>query len=213
MTTKNAFCLLSIEVAAAPGAYHIHFRTCKVIYIAQNCKSCMCIIWKAVSASVIKKILRDPFSKVSSAARQPDRCWHQLSSFTLMEMFHSAKHYYCFHYISSPYTYCAEWLIQENWTVAWTGKFFTCYLHIWSFTIIPTQKNVELRLQLIFRIQYWCGLVFYSECSFHYAENYFWPHFRKLSFSTSILVLGTATSHSSSFREKKKKSLVSRAAL
>lgn len=97
--------------------------------------------------------MRDPFSKVCSAARQPDSCWHQLSSFTVMEMFHSAKHHYCFHYISSPYTYCAEWLIQENWTVAWTGKFFTCYLHIWSFTIIPTQKNVELRLQLIFRIR------------------------------------------------------------
>lgn len=59
--------------------------------------------------------------------------------------------------------------------------FLTYYLHIWSFTVIPMQKNVELRLQLIFRIQYW--LTFYSECTFCYAENYFGSHFKKLTFN------------------------------
>lgn len=123
-------------------------------------------------------------------------------------MFHTEKHRYCLHYISSPYTYCAERLIQENWTVVRTGNFLPYYLHIWLLTIIPMQNNVELRFHLISRIQYWYELTFHSECSSYYAENYFGPHFRKLIFNAWVLVLRPAVSHSSSFLWKKNHRLV-----
>lgn len=123
-------------------------------------------------------------------------------------MFHSEKHHYYFHYISSPYTYCAERLIQENWAVVRTGNFFPYYLHIWLLTIIPMQNNVELRFHLISRIQYWYEQTFYSECSSYYAEKYFGPHLWKLIFNTWVLVLRPAVIHSSSFLWKKNHWLV-----
>lgn len=101
---------------------HIHCRTCNVISIAQNCSSYISLIWKAGSASAIKKSWETHFLRF--AQLQDSQIGADTSSsFTLVEMFHSAKHYYCFHYISSPSAYCAEWWIQENRTVPWTGNF------------------------------------------------------------------------------------------
>lgn len=92
--------ILSFEYWAGccSRACHIHCRTCTVISTAQSCLSYICLIWKAGKASVIRKswetcFLR--FSQLQDSQRGADTS----SSFTLIEVFHSAKHHYCYHYI------------------------------------------------------------------------------------------------------------------
>lgn len=201
-------CIFSFEYWAGccSRADHIHCRTHKVISIkrthkvisiAQNCSSHICLIWKAGSAPVITKSWETHFLRF--AQLQDSQIGADTSSsFTLMEIFHSAKHHYCFHYISSPYAYCAEWRIQENRTVPWTGKFFTCYLHICPCTIIPTKKSCRVKIAIYLQcsILICVGALFiYYSYSFPYAENYFWPPFTKMRFCTLILVLWTVTGH------------------
>lgn len=125
--------ILSFEhwAGCCSRACHTHCRTCKVISIAQSCSSCICLLWKAGTAFKNLETHFLGFAQLQDSQIGADAS----SSFALIEMFHSAKHHYCFHYISSPYAYCAEWWILENWTLPWTGKFFSCYLHICSCTI------------------------------------------------------------------------------
>lgn len=52
-TTNNAFCLSSIEAAAAPEVCNTHFRTRKAIHVPQNCEPE--VTGKAMRAVVCKK--------------------------------------------------------------------------------------------------------------------------------------------------------------
>lgn len=146
--------------------------------IPSNELQIMCGVWKAASVTVIKKSSKWS-SRVCSAARQPARCWHQLYSFTLMEMFHSAKHHYCFYYISSPYTYCLEWLIQENWTVAWARFFFHLlppYLVIHCNTYAK-ECRVKIAAYLQDSILIWVDILFWVLILLR--RKLFWISFQK----------------------------------